>query len=446
MRTASIILITLLAAGPRHGAAPTQTAPGADTLRAWAAPVRSIDPADEDFSDLEPLVERIGDARVVVLGEATHSHGTTSRAKARLVRFLHERMGFDVVAWETGLLQTYAMNTALRHPTLPLAQAASYLMAGGWASEEAIRPLFEYARASWQTGRPLEMAGFDTGRPHVTAPYFRRFVTALGARVPQLALSDDQWALVDGLTARGYGFISSEQPPGELRRRQRAVLETLLARLTTSRADLLRSFAARELDLAERFIADALFCEQLRHLRLTEGPAAWNAARDRYMADNLLWLMETMYPGRKVVVWAATAHFIRDSTAIRNLENPDWYRTSWEAGNHLFPRLGRDLYTIAFTSYAGRSGDVFPDGSSLESRVGDVPPAPDGSFEAAAHGLGQPYLFVDLRGAPAEHWLRGEYVSVALGRAVNRARWQAIVDAFFFIDQAEPNRHLPREP
>lgn len=58
-----------------------------------ASPVRSIAPEDEDFSDLAPLAAALGDARVVMLGEATHGDGETFRAKARLVRFLHRELG-----------------------------------------------------------------------------------------------------------------------------------------------------------------------------------------------------------------------------------------------------------------------------------------------------------------------------------------------------------------
>jgi hypothetical protein len=51
----------------------------ADALQTWlaahAVPVRSIDPLDEDFRDLEPLVAAIGTARVVQMG---------SRATARV--------------------------------------------------------------------------------------------------------------------------------------------------------------------------------------------------------------------------------------------------------------------------------------------------------------------------------------------------------------------------
>ena len=80
----------------------------------------------------------------------------------------------------------------------------------------------------------------------------------------------------------------------------------------------------------------------------------------------------------------------------------------------------------------------------LVQHESEVEPAPEASFEGAAHRTGEPYLFVDLRGAPEGHWLRGTYTSVALGRLENVAPWREVVDAFFFIDSAEPVTYLPR--
>ena len=77
--------------------------PRAAWLREHAVPVRSIDPDDTDFSDLEFLHETLGGARVVLLGEADHGGGSDLMAKTRLTKFLHQRMGFEVVAFEAGL-------------------------------------------------------------------------------------------------------------------------------------------------------------------------------------------------------------------------------------------------------------------------------------------------------------------------------------------------------
>jgi hypothetical protein len=75
-------------------------------LQKEAIRVRTVDPADEDFRDLEPLKKMIGDARIVMLGEISHGDGTTMLAKSRLVRFLHQQMDFDVLVFESGLYDT----------------------------------------------------------------------------------------------------------------------------------------------------------------------------------------------------------------------------------------------------------------------------------------------------------------------------------------------------
>ena len=57
----------------------------------------SISPGDQDFSDLEPLKAVLADKRIVLLGERTHGDGAAFLAKTRLIKFLHQEMGFDVL-------------------------------------------------------------------------------------------------------------------------------------------------------------------------------------------------------------------------------------------------------------------------------------------------------------------------------------------------------------
>src|SRR5687768_5674509 len=63
-------------------------------------PINSIKANFTDDSDLEGISNSIGDARVVMLGEQDHGDGATMQAKTRLVKYLHEKKGFNVLAFE----------------------------------------------------------------------------------------------------------------------------------------------------------------------------------------------------------------------------------------------------------------------------------------------------------------------------------------------------------
>src|SRR5689334_8531493 len=135
-----------------------------DILQAWlethALPVRTIDAADEDFSDLQPLGDAIGQARVVQLGEPSHGAGSCFAAKSRIVKFLHQRHGFDVLIWESGLYDVALAQAGMRsgEDAMTAARRGVFTL---WSMSAEVKPLFEYVKASQATMRPLEMAGFD---------------------------------------------------------------------------------------------------------------------------------------------------------------------------------------------------------------------------------------------------------------------------------------------
>ncbi|CAN5528277.1 hypothetical protein BH24GEM3_BH24GEM3_05980 [soil metagenome] len=65
-------------------------------------------------SDYDPLMERIGDARVVLLGEATHGTHEFYRERARITRRLIEERGFTIVAVEADWPRAYRVNRFVR--------------------------------------------------------------------------------------------------------------------------------------------------------------------------------------------------------------------------------------------------------------------------------------------------------------------------------------------
>jgi len=148
--------------------------------------VRTVDINDEDFSDLQSLRQFIGDTRIVMLGESTHSDGTTLHARTRLTKFLHQEMGFDVVAIEAGFFDALHCNLQLQNETVSLRDAKDHLMRGGWDMAGGSLEMFEYMRKSWKTDQPLHFAGFDKSRPPYGIEHYLTLLDEVFLEYPDL--------------------------------------------------------------------------------------------------------------------------------------------------------------------------------------------------------------------------------------------------------------------
>ena len=85
-------------------------------VAANAIPLETVE-ADGALTDLLPLREMIGDARVVALGEATHGTHEFFTVKHRLVRFLVTQLGFTDFALETSLTDAAEIDKYVRRGT-----------------------------------------------------------------------------------------------------------------------------------------------------------------------------------------------------------------------------------------------------------------------------------------------------------------------------------------
>jgi erythromycin esterase-like protein len=68
-----------------------------------------------DAAGMEPLLEAIGDARLVLIGEATHGTAEFYRIRAELTRALIARKHFNLVAVEADWPDAYRVNRWVRH-------------------------------------------------------------------------------------------------------------------------------------------------------------------------------------------------------------------------------------------------------------------------------------------------------------------------------------------
>lgn len=418
------------------------------TRIAWlsrnAIQINSIDPtiANDDFADLKPLKAAIGNSRIVVLGEQSHGDGATFLAKGRLVKFLHQRMGFDVLAWEGGLFNCHDMDAAVRDPALPIDEAMRRGLYPIWAMSAQVRPVFEYARSVATTDRPLEMIGFDdqfSGTGSISR--WRNTLIEFIDKVDRAILPD---GLRSSLLNDPRNIVFKPNSKAADIRLVAEKWKALPEVFDKARAKLESTHGAREVALMRRTVDDALHAmEGLARLRDSKGEfkAADNNQRDQRMGENLIWLANERYKNRRIIVWAAAFHTLHEPSAIKLGPDATFsYEGVITMGHVAGKSLNNAIYTIGFTAAEGKAGNV-TGGPTL-----DLQPPADGSFEDLCLAVGHRFLFVNLRTLPAAHWLRSPVRAGLLNYSPIETDWTRQMDGLVFTRIMFPSTTGPMSP
>lgn len=390
----------------------------------------SIDPEHPGFADLEPLRRAIGESRVVLLGEQSHGDGAVFIAKARLVAFLHEQMGFDVLCWESNMLGCLLMNERIAEESVPIIDAFDGVFPI-WTQSAQVKPTLEYARRSHGTDRPLMQIGMDAQWhvPRANAELVWRameLVEKAGVTLP------------DEVRAALKDFPSLGQESGADAFRGVGVQFGVAAAFFAEHAeDFHRAAEPLAVELVRRSLSDAEWhCRSMAHHLAGKQPGddpALFAERDLRMGDNLVWLVSEYWPEKKFIVWAATMHGVHDASGITMPNQPGFYKDTATMGKVAHERLGDRLYTIGFTAGRGEAGNVW-------AKSGwDISGPRWRSIESRLAGLDHPFLFVEFRSLPQEHSWRGEQWMRPLGYAWQQAVWPEQMDAVIYIDRMFPS-------
>ncbi len=149
-----------------------------------------------------------------------------------------------------------------------------------------------------------------------------------------------------------------------------------------------------------------------------------------------MWLVESRYPGRKIIVWSATMHAQRNPSKI-DTQNPSLDYSGVEPAGHVLAKgLKVKPYVIAFLCAEGRGGLPW------QSPGPNLPAPIAGSFEALCLEAGLDSHMIDLRQLPERHALRKPMIAGPLGHSPMRANWPEVVDAFAFIRERTPSTPL----
>jgi len=339
-----------------HAPSPRPAAAGpadAAVVRADAVPVTKGVPADQVLFDL------VGDARLVLIGEASHGTAEFYAARAQMTRRLIEEKGFCAVAAEADWPDAYRVNRYVRGRD------------GDADAEEALRGFERFPAWMWRNTAVLDFVGWlrehndrsgcdERGKAgfygldlysmyrsiHEVISYFDRVDPAAAARARERYACFDHGCGADG---QAYGFAAAF---GAGESCENAVIEQLIdlhrhAPYYARRDGLI---AEDELFCAERNARTVLAAEEYYRTMFSGRVSSWNL-RDRHMADTLDALASHLGGQRespaKVVVWAHNSH-LGDARATETAA-----RGELNVGQLVRQRYNSDSRLIGFTTYAG---------------------------------------------------------------------------------------------
>jgi erythromycin esterase-like protein len=255
------------------------------------AEIRSVQLNDTDWTDLAAFAAAVKDKRVVMLGEQTHGDGTTFALKARLVRFLHEKMGFNVLAFESDFISLTAYER--QRDSADAAIILSENIFGIWTLCNKVDAFFkDYLPKKTD----LKICGFDgqlTGEVMRRASkdsMLRQWEQKAGI---ELAMLDRQFASrwLDSLMS--YGRKQSVDSLNALQK----IFSEIYQKMPQDKSFLTQS-------------CESVLHETKSRINYSMGNQS-RYERDAQMARNVQWLANEKYPNEKIIVWAHSAHIAK---------------------------------------------------------------------------------------------------------------------------------------
>lgn len=395
-----------------------------DYVQKNATSITTVSPASTNYDDLTAFGNAIGDARIVMLGEQDHGDATAFQAKTRLVKYLHEKKGFNILAFESDFGLNVGWGPTPQKPENTDSLINRYITYV-WSLCDACQLLFkQYIPATQSTPYPLILAGIDCDmRPGDAASTLISLIDSLGL---QLTTRPDYHSVTLPSLKCWMQHLNDND-------NNTRILKTLDTIKTQLQAIL--PPADPRLQVIDNMVAmDSVF----RNANTQAKYWLQTNARDAQMAANIKWLATQRYPHEKIIVWAHNVHV---SKYAGHYPDKDYFNDDHTMGTVLTsdPGLNTQTYIVGFTSAEGSSGWV--------NRKGPPYTLPKLSSNGFEHWIpaNMDYAFVDFRAFNRTNpqWqetfnLAGGTNSPAWRHKDIEGPWNKIFDGVFFIRKMTP--------
>jgi len=395
---------------------------------------RQIADACEPFNSLEnanldPLLERIGNARLVLIGEASHGTSEFYKMRSRITSELIAKKHFNLIAIEGDWPDAARIDHYVRHFDYPPSEWTAFARFPTWMwRNNEVREFVDWLRID------------NAGRPHDERVAFHGLdLYSLYSSIRSiLKYLDDVDPEAARLARQRYGCLTPWQADpatygraaltGSYRTCENEVVQMLIE-LSRKHQDYAEHDGERFLDAVQnaRLVANA---ERYYRVMYYGSRESWNL-RDSYMFETLKLLRSFHQPNNKAIVWAHNSHVGNAAATEMSL------RGELNIGQLCREEFGDSAYSIGFGTDSGTVAAASDWDGPME--IKDVRPSQPGSYERLFHEVGLPGFLLGLR----------NIASSDLGEALSKPRIQRAIGVIYRPDSELASHYfqasLPRQ-
>jgi erythromycin esterase-like protein len=342
-------------------------------------------------NDYDPLLDLIGDAQVVLLGEASHGTHEFYRERARITQRLIAEKDFNAVAVEADWPDAYRVNRYVRdkpdntHEDLSAREALTGFKrfpAWMWRNTdvvELVNWLRTYNDSQLSTSAKVGFYGLDLYSLFTSIEEVLRYLEQVDPAEAKLARA--RYACFDQFNrdSQHYGYASALGLSASCE-------EQVVAQLVYLNAKKFEAAGRDDVNSRDNFFYAqqnarlVMHAEEYYRTMYRGHVSSWNL-RDLHMADTLdaltSHLSTTSGRPNKIVIWAHNSH-IGDARATEVSQSGEW-----NLGQLVRERYGKKAILIGCSTYQGTVTAASDWDAPAERKR--VRPALTGSIEAALH-------------------------------------------------------------
>ncbi len=337
--------------------------------------------------DLAPMLKRIGDARVVLIGESSHGTSEFYQIRALITRALIEQKGFNFVAIEADWPDAARIDHYVRHQEYPPAEWTAFARFPTWMwRNQEVREFVDWLREHNKDRSPSERAAFyglDLYSLYRSINQVLEYLKSVDPHAQQIARKRygclTPWQ-ADPATY-GHAALSGTYKSCEFE------VVKMLTELLEKQSQYTPQDGERYFDAVHnaKLVANA---EKYYRTMYYGSRASWNL-RDGHMFATLNSLLQHHGLSSKAVVWRHNSHL--GNAAATEMSN----RGEINLGQLCRNQFGNDCYAIGMGTHTGTVAAASEWNSPME--IKHVVPSLPESGERLFHDSGIPKLLLPLR-------------------------------------------------